>query len=266
MVWINIIASIIGTCLAAFLGTYWGSKLIINQQEKKKKPSRELLNSIISDFSKYPKYKAAEAQFNTRSVIEKKTVLVALKNLGVPVKINLIDDRLDIDKVEFLDSDIKVEEINQMKEYVSLGLCDDLFFNDIDSGFFQSPPKIIRAREIAIQALQAIDLIDFKPNDDINKLIKAARITTSQFDVVYVFWLSLYIIDKMGNDTIEYNKEKINTVIQDVKNGIFDHLFYWDHRAFDNMNQQMQAAASMSSVMGILPQMVHQVQSPSKGD
>jgi hypothetical protein len=262
MVWINIIASIIGTCLAAYLGTYWGSKLIIDQQEKNKKPSRDLLNSIISDFSKYQKYKSAEEQFNTRSVIEKKTVLVALKNLGVPVKINLVDDRFDIEKIEFLDSDIKEEEIKKMKEYVSLGLCDALFFNDIDSGFFQSPPKIIRAREIAIKVLQSIELIDFQPKDDLNKLIKAAKITTSQFDVVYVFWLSLYIIDKVGDDTIEYNKEKINTVIQDVKNGIFDHLFYWDHRAFNNMNQQMQAAASMSSIMDYLPKMV----SPPKGD
>lgn len=247
---VSILTSIIGTGF----GAYAGAKLITNQQEAKKRYPRELLMNIISDFSDYSNYKEAEGQFNKRSMIEKKAVLVALKNLGIPVKVNLVDDRFDIDKIEFLAFPVNIKEIEKMKKYVALGLCDDLFFNDIDTGFYQSPPKIIRARGIAIKVLEAAKRLDPSIRYDIAGLARAAQISTSQFEVVYVFWLSVDILEETSSVTQRYDDKKIDSVIQDVKNGIFDHIFYWDFRAYINMNEQRKMAANANIMMNNFPQ------------
>ncbi|NCG50734.1 hypothetical protein [Serratia fonticola] len=191
---------------------------------------------------------------------------MALKNLGVPVKVNLVDDRFDIKNIEFLDHAIDREEIDKMKKYVELGLCDELFFNDIDSGFFQSPPKIIRARETAIRVLETIKLVGFSPYDKLYKLIKAAKTSPSQFDVIHVFWNSIYIVDDTDINNLKYDEKKIDSAIQDVRDGIFDHIFYWDYRAFTNMNEQKQAVASMSTFIDDFHRTVSQTQQPSKDD
>ncbi|EHX6289914.1 hypothetical protein K1940_001803 [Salmonella enterica subsp. enterica serovar Larochelle] len=246
MSWIvGIATSLIGTAMGAAIGALTITKL----QDSKNKYPRQLLRTIISEFRGYESYQEAVNQFNKRSIVEKKAVLVALKNLGVPVKINIIDDRFDIDNVAFSDIPISIPDLEKMESYINLGLCDKLFFNEIDSGFHQSSPKIIRARELAIKILETMKRQE--PSITAGNLMKAVGISLNQFEVVYVFWQSLDVTDDIASASgvLKYDESKINIAIQDVKNGIVDHLFYWDHRAFNNINEQRFMAQNINNSM-----------------
>ncbi|EOY5690394.1 hypothetical protein ACP7OL_002552 [Salmonella enterica subsp. enterica] len=69
--------------------------------------------------------------------------------------------------------------------------------------------------------------------------------------MIYVFWQSLSVTDDIASASsiLKYDEEKIDVAVQDVKNGIFDHLFYWDHRAFNNMNEQRSMAQNINNSM-----------------
>lgn len=241
----NLMTSIVGTIIGAAIGAWAITKL----QDSKNKYPRQLLKEIISEFRGYENYQNAKDQFNKRSLVEKKAVLVALKNLGVPIKINVIDDRFDIDNVFFSDVSIYSPDLDKMERYIELGLCDKLFFNEIDSGFHQSSPKIIRARELSIKVLETMKRQE--PLINAGNLAKAAGLSWNQFEVIYVFWQSLSVTDDIASASsiLKYDEEKIDVAIQDVKNGIFDHLFYWDHRAFNNMNEQRSMAQNINNSM-----------------
>ncbi|EOY5690393.1 hypothetical protein ACP7OL_002551 [Salmonella enterica subsp. enterica] len=167
----NLMTSIVGTIIGAAIGAWAITKL----QDSKNKYPRQLLKEIISEFRGYENYQNAKDQFNKRSLVEKKAVLVALKNLGIPIKINVIDDRFDIDNVFFSDVLICSSDLDKMERYIELGLCDKLFFNEIDSGFHQSSPKIIRARELSVKVLETMKRQD--PLINAGNLAKAAGLS-----------------------------------------------------------------------------------------
>ncbi|ATM00747.1 hypothetical protein CK910_21450 [Aeromonas sp. CA23] len=230
------INSIKDIAIPAFVGTWAGAYIIIWRQESKLKYPRKLMTDILDLLGKYDSYQKAESDFNNRSAIEKKAVLVALKKLGVPVQLNILNDAFDIDNVKLGNEKVSSDTIIKMKEFVKKGLCDDLFFKEIESNFYSAPPKIIFARNLALTFLDALAT----QGDDV-KLIhvveKAAKMNWNQFEIIQVFYNTVdFTSDK------KISVEKINAAKTNVNNGVFDHLFYWDIRAFNNMNSQRNVA------------------------
>lgn len=233
----------LGTAIGAFAGAWAITKL----QDSKNKEPRKILLRAINGFEGYKTYFDAAKEFNKLSLVEKKAILVALKNLSIPIKLKLINDRFDLEEVLFEKDEIKSDDLSRMRKYIKDGLCDKLFFNEIDSSFHQAPPKTVRAREYAIKILDAMRHHDLTITA--GKLAKVAGLSFNQFEVVYVFWKTLNVATNESSEQGKYecDETKINEAIKDVNDGIFDHLYYWDHRAFENMNSQRLMADNLNS-------------------
>lgn len=228
---------------ATGVGAYVGGWLIIKRQESKHQYPRELIAEILSEFSGYKTYQKAENGFNNRSNVEKKAILVALKNLGVPIRIRIVNDQFNIDHVFLDDVDINKNDIKKMINFVKHGFCDDLFFKEIGENFFNSSPKIVYAREIALKVIEAARTLQKSPeNNEI--LIKAANISWYQFEIVFVWWIS--ISPYQDNEIIN---DEIDTIIKSINDGIFDHLFYWDSRNFFNVHQTRLMASNFNEMV-----------------
>ncbi|HHH1368325.1 TPA: hypothetical protein ACPZHQ_002259 [Yersinia enterocolitica] len=224
------------TILATFIGAWTGAWVIVRRQELKNIYPRELLSGVLNKFLGYPTYDKAKDEFNKYSLVEKKAVIVALKNLGVPIVINIANDTYDIENIKFDEKPVTKEAITKMIDFVNKGLCDDLFFKEIGSNFFNASPKIIFARELAIKFLDALST---QPNTTtINDIMRVASINFNQFQVIQVFWSTVDVF----NDDNTLSGTKIKNAKANVKNGVFDHLFYWDFRAFSNLSSQKNLA------------------------
>jgi hypothetical protein len=241
---LEVLISSLGTIISSLVGTFFGAWIIIKRQESKNIYPRELLIDILNMFEKYNEkpYSKAQDDFNTRSSVEKKAVLVALKNLGVPVRINIIEDRFDIENIAFDKITIKKEELEKMKKFVDHGLCDTLFFKEIDNNFHNVPPKLLRARNMAIQALESCKKSitdDKKPPFTNGYIAEQSGLSWNQFEVIGVCM-----------SMIDYTtKDKIDAAIKDVKDGIFDHLFYWELNSFSNITAQKNVANLISEII-----------------
>lgn len=238
----TIIVTGIITIIATFIGAWTGAQVIIRKQELKNSYPRKLISDILVILSSYKNYSDAQSEFNKYSIVEKKAVVVALKNLGVPIRIGIIDDAYDIENITFDNKVVSKEFVAKMIDFVNKGLCDDLFFKEISSGFYNATPKIIFAREIAIKYLKTLLIFgDALSTASLKSIIKSADIDFNQYQVIQVFCNTVDISDGVNNRTHSL-EEKIESAITNVKNGVFDHLFYWDFRAFDNMNSQRNVA------------------------
>jgi hypothetical protein len=225
--------------LTAFIGTWGGAWVIIKRQEAGRKYPRQLLLEILETLKGYDTYRLAENHFNNRSTVEKKAVLVPLKNLGIPLRIDVIDDSYDVEHVHFDDKAVDKRAIEKMCDFVKRGLCDDLFFKEIGADFYNASPKIILARDLAIRFL---DGWATQPNTaTIADVMRAARVNTNQFQVIEIFYKTVDVIEN-GNAAAA----KIDAAKQNVRNGVFDHLFYWDVRAYENMNSQRTLADTVN--------------------
>lgn len=244
----SIFTTLVTTIIGTGVGAYAGALFILRKQESTNIYPRKLINNIIDSFKKYKNFNEVNKEFNrTYSLVQKKAVLVALKNLGIPVRVNIIDDRFDIDNIIFDSSIIEDNALKEMKKYVDMGLCDNLFFKEIDSSFHNSSPKIILARKNAIKVLETMK--KQKANITAGELALQADLSWNQFEVINVFWKTLMVDNIDGSN----DEGKIDAAIQDVKNGIFDHLYYWDSRAYQNMYEQIVTFTNLNANLRLLP-------------
>lgn len=247
VIFINGVLPLVSAFIGTFIGALIGAITITKLQEIKKSYSRKLLKDVLNVISGYKKYNDAQGEFNNRSVVEKKAVAVALKNLGVPIKVNVINGNYNVEKVEFDDFDVNKNLIEKMIEFVNLGLCDDLFFREIGEGFYNATAKTVFARGLANKCLDAMRVLS--EYGKIADLIKAAGIDYNQYQVVEVFLKTVDVYD--GGELID---SKLDAAKNNVNNGVFDHLFYWDFRAYQNMNSQMSLAENLNRNINPPPQ------------
>lgn len=240
---------------AAFIGTCAGAWVIIKHQNSKNKYPRELIIEILNVLKKYKTYKKAEDDFNARSIVEKRAVIVALKNLGVPILIDVINDSYDVNHVRFDDIEVDEKAIGKMKDFVEKGLCDNLFFKEIESNFYNASPKIVFARNLALKFINT--LASQAGNATIMHVLGAAKINLNQFQIIAVFQQT---VDVFLDDNV--CKHKIDDAKDNIRNGVFDHLFYWDIRAFNNLNSQKNLADKLVNLRASAPAEVNGTDSP----
>lgn len=236
------LATLISSLLTAFIGTFVGAFVVIKRQEARSRYPRKLMLEVLKQLKKYDSYQKAESEFNNRSVVEKKAVLIALRNLGIPLRIDVINDSYDVSNVHFDDLSVNKESIDKMIDFVKKGLCDDLFFKEIGESLYNASPKIVFARSLALRFLDALTT---QPGTaSVEHVFSSAGMNFNQFQVIQVFYSTVDFIESGS-----VSQEKIEFAKKNVKNGVFDNLFYWDYRAFSNMNSQRNAADAVVSAM-----------------
>lgn len=235
--------NLVGTAIATAIGAWVGAWAVFKKQENKNSYPKKLMIEMLKSFKNNKKYSDAKNEFNKRLSIEKRAVAVALKNVGVPIIINISNDEFDIENVDFEKKDISEKELEAMIDYVEKGFCDDLFFREIGKGFYNAPPKIIFARNIALKFLNALS--PAVSSLTIQDVLDIAHLTFSQYQVIQVFYDTVNMVG--ANKKI--SQEEVDLAKKNVKDGIFDHLFYWDYRMYQNMISQKTMADNVNSLV-----------------
>ena len=133
----EILIAILTAIIGGLVGTYFGARFLNMREESKMKEVRAIAIKALDVLKKYSKqsYRNAENDFNTSlSLVEKRTVLVALHKLGIPIGIPS-DEAFNIRKVYFVDTMIDEDVIEDIIIQVRKGYCDHLFYLDPDKHF-----------------------------------------------------------------------------------------------------------------------------------
>lgn len=236
----NWVLTIISGTIGAIIGTYGGAFFLNYWQNRKTRRIRSIAIKALKIFLDYPKksYTEAENQFNTLTYSEKRAVIVALHKLGVPMGL-ATNEVFDIKNIHFLDRTIDKDEIKGMIAQVKQGSCDNLFYMDVESYFtanFRILAKRNAARKYVNEALSksTMNLQLMKMTTQYNWVEK---FTFGEFKNIQAFREQVndvYFYDTNGNP----NKEKIDSLLNDIDLGLWDEYLCWSFEAYQNIKAQ----------------------------
>ena len=151
----TITLSVLGTIAGALGSTWW----LDRRKQQKEKKIREIATKALRIFSKYANdintYENAKDDFNiSLNITEKRTILVCLHKIGVPVKFSS-NKVFEIKDVEFEQNKINKDEIKSMIQQVDKGNCDHLFFLDVDT-YFTENSRIKFLRNLGVRFVNEV--------------------------------------------------------------------------------------------------------------
>jgi hypothetical protein len=244
----TVILSVLSALIGAFIGTYFAAHFINRKSENKIKEVRKIAIKALDIMKKYAKdkkaYCNANEQFNNElNIAEKRTILVCLHKMGIPIQMP-VGKTFDIKKIQFLEKFVEKDEIEGMQIQINNGHCDHLFFMDVDK-YFTEDTKIKTIRNIAGKFVREV-LDKSKYDSNSNKLTYPENWTDKfsygERQMIMVFWeviRSPYYFDKQtGNPKVE----NTNQLIIEIENGLWDGYLQWDYDAYQNMLVQKKMA------------------------
>lgn len=236
----DIIIPIITAIIGALIGTYGGAYFFGRRQERKMNKVRAIAIKALNVLKKYSKqsFRNAENDFNTSlSLVEKRTVLVALHKLGIPIGVPS-DEVFDIRKIHFIDSVINKDELDGIILQISKGYCDNLFYIDPDT-YFAANFTLFAMRNVAKKYVR--DVLS-KSKCDQNRKVWYPENWVTTFGVGEYYSLRIlheqlcvdYIYDKDGNAI----PEKMEQIIHEIDRGIWDNSLQSNYEIYKNAKSQ----------------------------
>jgi hypothetical protein len=187
-------------------------------------------------------YSNAKDQFNTDlNTSEKRAVLVCFHKLGIPVEVPVMG-AFDSKDVKFLSKTIDETEIKAMVGQISKGHCDHLFFIDVDTYFSEN--KAIKAiRAIGVKFVSDV-LMKCKYDSEKGIVVFPKNwnsiFSYGEYKMIMVFYITVSDPCFFDNQTgFPYN-DKLEKLMQEVENGLWDRYLQWDYNAFRNVIAQNQ--------------------------
>lgn len=237
------IISILLALFSAFLGGYFGAWFQYWFQNRKVNKVRQIAIKALDVFCRYAKqgqtFDMAASEFNnTLDVVEKRTVLVALCKLGIPVY-KPIDDLFNIEDIKFEHKPIDKDTIDLMKGQVNKGNCDELFFSDVDA-YFSSNTRLLAVRAVAKKYVDAVFSkceCDMK-NQVVNYPVNMSLLfTPGELNIINVFrkrscWQEYF--DENGKPI----SKKMEELKKEIDLGLWDTYLFWDWESYQNMQNQ----------------------------
>jgi len=226
--------------IGAIIGTYGGAYFLGRRQENKMNKVRAIAIKALDVLKKYStqSYSNAENDFNTSlSLVEKRTVLVALHKLGIPIGVPY-DELFNIKKIYFIDAIIDKDEIESIIHQINRGYCDHLFYIDPDS-YFATNHTLFSLRNVAKKYVKEV-LAKSKCDD--NKKVWYPENWVANFGVGE--YLSLRIIHEQLCVDYIYNKEgkpiteKIEQIFHEIDRGIWDNSLQNNYEIYKNAKSQ----------------------------
>lgn len=252
----TILLTLFTALIGGLIGTYFGARFVRIGEDKKKKEIRNIAVKALRIIEKYSgqSYKEAENEFNNSiSIIEKRTIIVALHKLGVPIGIPY-NEIFNIKKVRFVDKTIEKEEINGIVLQISKGYCDNLFYLDPDT-YFASNYTLFAMRNAGKRYVSEVlskSKVDVEKNILIEPVDLGQVFSLGEFKAIQV--LRDQVRDQMYFDKNgQPIKEKIDSLIKDIELGLWDSYLMWNYETYLNnkvqiqMGQLINNASSMSN-------------------
>lgn len=248
------VVSILLALFSAFLGGYFGAWFQHWFQNRKVNKVRQIAIKALNVFGCYAKqgqtFDMAASEFNnTLDVVEKRTVLVALCKLGIPV-FKPIDDLFNIEDIKFEHKPIDKDTIDLMKGQVNKGNCDELFFSDVDA-YFSSNTRLLAVRAVAKKYVD----MDFSKCewDNENNVLSHSKdlqlmFTPGELNIISVFrvrscWRDYF--DKNGKPILE----KMDELKKEIDLGLWDTYLFWDWESYLNLQNQNYLAVAFAKAM-----------------
>ena len=247
---VGILVALSSTLLGGFFGA-WFQYWFQNRKTNKVRLIAIKALDVLARYAKPSKtYADAAAEFNNAlNIVEKRAVLVALCKLGIPVEKSL-DTPFDIARVRFESKPIDKGTLSLMKGQVNKGVCDDMFFSDVDS-YFSSNLRLLALRAVAKKYVD-IDLslcICDKKSRVVNHPMEMSRqFTPGEMCALYVFRAKSCMLDYFDENGRAI-PDKMERLKEEIDLGLWDNCFYWDYEAYQNIRNQNQMAMVFSKYM-----------------
>lgn len=251
---------IIVPLFAAFIGTWWGARKLIQFKEQEKEKVRSIALKAIEIFKKYAKnnnlYNSSESDFNnSMTIAEKRAVLVALYKLGIPIAIPL-DGEFIIEKVSFLDREIDKNNLEEIESQIRNGYVDSLFFDDPDK-YFNKDLRIKTLRNLAKRYVN--DVMRYSHSDEEGK---EAIFDVNYNDIFTYFEANAILVfrEKTLSDAFykkgkPVDKQKLEKLIIDIDQGLCDMYFNIDVAFYINLvNQRKISELQLSTMKAVISQ------------
>lgn len=246
---IGIIIPILTAVIGGWIGAYLGHKYTERQNTENNKKIRAIAIKaldIIRSYSKHS-YSDAENEFNkSMSISEKRTVIVALHKLGIPVGLPS-NETFDIKKVHFVDSVIDRDEIDGIILQINKGFCDNLFYIDPDTYFALNYTLFAKrnAGKKYVSVILSKSKVDLSKNTLTEPIPLDQASSLGEIKSIQVFREVVRdqnYFDKNGNPI----KEKINALLKEIDLGVWDNYLLWSFEAFQNITIQNKFANLLS--------------------
>lgn len=244
----GIIVPLLSGALGALIGTFGGAYLSFVRQEKSKRQSRKMAIKAIDLFQKYSKkegtFNLAEQEFNNCiSLAEKRTILVALHKLGIPVIVKP-GSSFDINNVCFDKMRIDKDDLVAITNQIEKGLCDSLFFIDPDT-YFNEGIRIATLRSLAKRWIN--EVLSHSSFTAENQTVNYPQDWYLQYSWGEKLALAVFKTRVCVNEYYDSSgiiiKGKIDQLLQEVNRGLWDTCLIWDIESY----QSIQSTYSLNS-------------------
>lgn len=241
----GLIGAIVGTFLGAFIVSYFS--------DRKNRKLRNIAIKALKTFYKYAKgkgkYAEATEEFNkTLTLAEKRTVLVSLHKIGLPIEVPQTGI-IDITKITFEQTEIDKGSIDEMIGQINSGYCDNFFYIDPDT-HFSSDFRIKALRNLGKRFVNEIVSTSKKEKDsptinysrDINSVFTTGELRS--INVLRQVLLFEADYDNQGN----FKKERIASLVKEIEMGLWDNYLLMPLEAYNNLNGQNMVSRLVSSL------------------
>lgn len=236
--------------IGGLIGTYCGARFLNKREEKKMEKVRAIGIKALNVLKKYSKqsYRNAENDFNTSlSLVEKRTVLVALHKLGIPVGAPS-DEPFNIKKVYFMDIPIDEDVINDIILQIKKGYCDHLFYIDPDTHFAANNTLYAfrNAAKKYVNEVLAQSTLDIKQNFMLSPQNWEALFSLGELKPILIFKDQVNVplnFDNKGNP----KSENIKSILREIDLGLWDSYLMWNYEAYQNVKIQSQMGNILSA-------------------
>ena len=252
----SLIYPLLSGAIGAIIGTYGGVYLSNRKQEKDKKKTREYAVKGVNILLKYAKtggtFDQAEQEFNNSiSSAEKRSFLVALHKLGVPILVEP-SGRFNIEHIVFAKEPIDKDGLLEIVQQIKKGLCDHLFFLDPDS-YFDDNIRVRTLRELAVRWTndvfrECIFDVNTRQVTNLSNPNWAANYSWGERIALGVFIERVCIaefFDSIGNPI----NVKIDLLERDIKIGLWDNCLFWDYDAYSNLKSATNVNTQVSDMI-----------------
>lgn len=224
---------------SALIGTYLGAAFLTRKQESKMKKVRSIAIRAIDIIKLYGKssgtYDKASPEFNAKlNTSEKRTIVVALHKLGIPI-VSPDSGSFDVRNVQFAPSLIDKDLLEDMRLQISRGQCDHLFFEDPDK-YFNESQRIYALRSLARRFVQDV-MLSSTYCPDKNQIIYSDNwkdFSWGEMKSIAVFKEQVTTNMYYGLDG-KPNPLKIKDLESEIDAGLWDIYLNWTYEAYTNL-------------------------------